>query len=109
MLINEIKNSDQAVPKSVEKNATKIVSEEPVAASPEQIDPISRAIAMMLACVREGRKFKIQDLAKAVGVHRSTLKRNPSFNAALEAARQRMRVPRGHKDENGNIDAEDED
>ncbi len=76
-------------------------------APPEQVDPVVRAIALMQQCEREGRSYKVKDLAFAVGVSRSTLYRDRHFRNVIKATRTGNKPKRGHKDAKGNLDAED--
>lgn len=73
----------------------------------EQTDPISRAIALMLAADSEGKSLKKLDLPNIVGCSRSTLYRDPHFNATVKAlkAKNRANIPRGSKTKDGNLEA----
>jgi hypothetical protein len=77
----------------------------PTERPPEQIDPVSKAIALLLDGQKQGRKMRVPDLAGAVGVDKSTLYRNPLFKAAWLAYRTGSKPPKGHKDSEGNLDA----
>jgi hypothetical protein len=77
----------------------------------EQTTPVTRAIALLLAADRDDRPWNVSELASAVGVHKSTLYRDPHFNALVKALRAKggAAPPHGQKDAEGNIDAWDED
>ena len=73
---------------------------------PEQISPVTRAIATMMDChKRTGKIPKVEDLALAVGIKsRATLYRDPRFRAARKALRAASPPVKGHRDRAGNID-----
>jgi hypothetical protein len=77
--------------------------------APEQIDKIAQAIAMVIEAQKRGNKPIQTEIAKAVGVHRSTLARDGRFRAAYKAAKQpNVAPPRpGTKGEEG-VEAEDD-
>jgi hypothetical protein len=74
----------------------------------EQTDPVSRAIALMLAADKEGKPLNIIDLPAIVGCSRSTLYRDNYFKATVMAlkAKKRASIPKGSKTKEGDIDAE---
>jgi hypothetical protein len=81
---------------------------------PEQTDPASRAIALLLAADREGRKTTVKEIANASGCSRATLYRDQQFRAArraLKAKKEQERHNRktarrgGFRDAEGNVDA----
>jgi hypothetical protein len=74
-------------------------------APPEQIGYASRAAALLIEWSQEGRRFTVAGLAKAVGVNRTTIYRNPRLAAALRAARTGTPPNKGYKDAKGNLDA----
>jgi hypothetical protein len=80
---------------------------------PEQTDVVARAIALMLTWEKQERKYKVEELARAVGTSKATLYRDDRFQAARKAARALgNRPPQGHKDAEGELEAyapEDED
>lgn len=76
--------------------------------SSEQTSPVARAIALLLDAERNHRNITVKDLALAVGTNRTALYRDLLFKAALTAFKENRRtiVPRGHKDGEGNMDAQ---
>jgi hypothetical protein len=65
----------------------------------EQTDAESRAIALVLAADKEGKRIKIGDVALAVGVSRTSTYRWTRFKATLTAlkAKRRASIPKGNK------------
>jgi hypothetical protein len=82
-------------------------------APPEQTDPVSRAIALMLTWEREGRKYTVKDLAKAAGTSKAALYRYARFKDARKAMKASGNAPsEGHKGAEKGLEAydpEDED
>jgi hypothetical protein len=74
------------------------------APSPEQADPVSRAIALMILFEKEGRRYTVEGLARAVGTSKATLYRDSRFVGA-RAARKGNTPPQGSKDKEGGLDA----
>jgi hypothetical protein len=71
----------------------------------EQIAPVSRAIALLMSAKRNGEKVRVLELAKAVGLDKSTLYRDPQFKVVWAAAKLGAKPPTGFKDASGNLDA----
>ena len=69
----------------------------------EQTDPVSRAIALLLAADKEGKPINITDLQEIVGCSRSTLYRDPLFKATRKAMKEKKRanIPKGSKTKEG--------
>jgi hypothetical protein len=80
----------------------------PPAMLAEQTDPVSRAIALLLAADKEGRPINIIDLPAIVGCSRSKLYRDKHFKATVKAlkAKKRANIPKGSKTKEGNLEAE---
>jgi hypothetical protein len=77
------------------------------AALAEQTDPVTRAIALLLAADKEGKRLIIKDLLEIVGCSRSTLYRDPQFNATVKAlkAKKKGNIPKGSKTKDGQVEA----
>ena len=74
----------------------------------EQTDPVSRAIALLLAADSSGKPINVTNLPAIVGCSRSTLYRDPHFTATVKAlkGKNRANIPRGSKPKEGNLEAE---
>lgn len=104
-------------------NADDLAAQAPTSTSPpapaplptnpaaEQTTPVTQATALLLAADKDGRPWTVQQLAETVGVHKSTLYRDPRFNALVKALRNKSgaALPHGQKDAEGNLDAWDDD
>jgi hypothetical protein len=73
----------------------------------EQTTPVTRAIALLLAADKEGKRIKIMDLPAIVGCSRPTLYRDPHFKATVKALKEknRMNIPKGSKTKEGKMEA----
>jgi hypothetical protein len=72
----------------------------------DQIAPVDRAIALMCTWERDGRKYKVKDLALTVGISKSTLYRDERFQSARKAVlSMRNTPPSGSKDRQGNLES----
>lgn len=98
------KHAGEAVQPGKNDDASRI----PAGAVAEQTDPVSRAIALLLAADKEGKPIKISDLPPIVGCSRSTLYRDKHFVATVKALKSKMRanVPKGSKLKDGSVEAE---
>jgi len=77
-------------------------------APPEQTTPCARAIALMFDAQRAGRPIpKVNELARMVGCHRTTLSRDRQFKAARKVAMSPLTIPHGTRTKSGDIEAED--
>lgn len=74
---------------------------------PEQTDPVTRAIALMLAADKECRSITIIDLPAIVGCSRSTLYRDPHFKATVQALKHKCQgnISKGRKKKDGTLEA----
>jgi hypothetical protein len=73
----------------------------------EQTSPAARAIALMLEAQRDGRPIpQVQELARLVDCHRSTLSRDPQFTSIRQSLLTGSGVPRGRRTDAGDIEAE---
>jgi hypothetical protein len=77
------------------------------AALAEQTDPVTRAIALLLAAEREGKRLLIKALPALVGCSRAKLYRDQVFKATVKAmnAERRANIPKGSKDREGSVEA----
>jgi hypothetical protein len=75
-------------------------------APPEQTDPVSRVIALMLTWEREGREYTVEGLATAVGTSKATLYRDKQFKAVRREMRAANAPPKGRIDDEGNVEAQ---
>jgi hypothetical protein len=71
----------------------------------EQVDPVSRAIAIVAQAQHKGQKCRVKDLARIVGRAPSTLYRNPRFQAVWAAFKHGPPPPKGEREEDGNLEA----
>ncbi len=74
----------------------------------EQTDPVTRAIALLIAADKDGKRLIKKDLPGIVGCSRSTLYRNAHFRATISALKTKKRasIPNGSKSTQGTIEAE---
>jgi len=76
--------------------------------SVEQTSPAARAIALMLDFDHRGRRVTVKKIVSILKCSRSTLYRDPQFQAtrkALKARRQGPTPPHGYKEEQGTVEA----
>jgi hypothetical protein len=73
----------------------------------EQTDPVTRAIALLLAADKEGKPIIVKNLPGIVGCSRATLYRDPQFRATMKAIKfnKRANIPKGSKGREGELEA----
>jgi hypothetical protein len=83
-----------------------------LAALLSDMEPIARAVALLLDYDRRGLHLTAQEVASKVGVSKAALYRDDHFKAtmsALKAKRRGTPPPRGNKDCQGNVEAWEDD